>query len=55
MVKHIETIRRQKPTNCLSVSDHFVGLTLKGLTASKQDDLKNNLNISNLKEKPRAL
>ena len=26
MVKHI-----QKPTNCLSVFDHFVGLVLKGL------------------------
>ena len=25
MVKHTETIRRQKPTNCLSVFDHFVG------------------------------
>ena len=31
MVKHTQTIRRQKPTNCLSVFDHFVGLTLKGL------------------------
>ena len=24
--------KRQKPTNCLSVFDHFVGLALKGLT-----------------------
>ena len=32
MVKHIQTIRRQKPTNCLSVFDHFVGLALKGLS-----------------------
>ena len=31
MVKHIQAIRRQKPTNCLSVFDHFVGLWLKGL------------------------
>ena len=31
MVKHIETIRRQQPTNCLSVFDHFVVLALKGL------------------------
>ena len=23
------------PTNCLSVSDHFVGLSLKGLTKTK--------------------
>ena len=26
-----QTIRRQQPTNCLSVFDHFVGLALKGL------------------------
>ena len=26
----IETIHWQKPTNCLSVFDHFVGLALKG-------------------------
>ena len=31
MVKHTQTIRWQKPTNCLSVFDHFVGLALKGL------------------------
>ena len=24
MVKHTQTIRRQEPTNCLSMSDHFV-------------------------------
>ena len=30
MVKHTQTIRRQEPTNCLSVFDHFVGLPLKG-------------------------
>ena len=29
MVKHTLTIRQQKPTNCLSVFDHFVGLTLE--------------------------
>ena len=29
--QHIQTTRRQKPTNCLSVFDHFVGLTLKEL------------------------
>ena len=33
MVKHTKTIHQQKPTNCLSVSDHFVGLALKGLWA----------------------
>ena len=31
MVKHIQTICRQEPTNLLSVFDHFVGLALKGL------------------------
>ena len=31
MVKHTQTIRRQKATNCLSVLDHFVELALKGL------------------------
>ena len=41
MVKHTETIRRQKPTNCLSVFDHFVGLALKVLTGTLS--LKTNL------------
>ena len=31
MVKHSQTIRRQKLTNYLSVFDHFVGLMRKGL------------------------
>ena len=31
MVKHNQTIRSQKPTNCLRVFDSFVGLALKGL------------------------
>ena len=31
MVKHTQTFRWQKPTNYLSVFDHFVGLPLKGL------------------------
>ena len=30
MVKHTQAIRRQRPTNCLSVFDHFVGLAFKG-------------------------
>ena len=33
MVKHTQTVRRQKPTNCLSVFDHFVELAIKGLTS----------------------
>ena len=31
MVKHTQTICRQKLTNCLSVFDHFVGLVFEGL------------------------
>ena len=31
MVKNTKTIRRQKPTNCLSVFDHFLVLALKGV------------------------
>ena len=31
MIKHTETIRRQQPTNCSSVFDHFVKLVLKRL------------------------
>ena len=31
MVKHNQTIRRLLSTNCLSVFEHFVGLTLQGL------------------------
>ena len=35
MVKHIQTIRRQK--RVLSGFDHFVGLTLKGITLKRVD------------------
>ena len=35
MIKQTKTIRRQKPTNCLSVSEHFLGLTPKGLSIVK--------------------
>ena len=31
MVKHTQVIRRQQPSNCLSMFDHFVGLAFKGL------------------------
>ena len=31
MVKNYQTVRPQKPTNCLSVFDHFAELELKGL------------------------
>ena len=30
-VQHTQTIRRQQPTNCFRVSDHFAGLALKEL------------------------
>ena len=36
-IHHIQTIRWQKSTNCLSVFDHFVGLALKGLTKNKTE------------------
>ena len=33
MVQHTQTIRRQIADEFLSVSDHFVGLVLKGLSS----------------------
>ena len=36
IVKHTQTIRRQQPTNCLSVFDYSVKLVLKGLTQKKR-------------------
>ena len=41
MVKHTQIIRRQQPTNCLSLFDHFVKLALKGLENLLLEDLKN--------------
>ena len=38
MVKHTQTIRREQPTNSLSVFDCFVGLELKGLKYCCQFD-----------------
>ena len=35
MVKHTQTIRRPKLTNCLSVFDQFVGLAFKELNIGK--------------------
>ena len=34
MVIYTQTICRQKPTNCLIVFDHFVGLALKALAVA---------------------
>ena len=36
MVKHTQTICRQKMTNSLRVFDHFVGLALKGLSCIRK-------------------
>ena len=35
MVKHTQKIRRQQPTNCLSVFDHFLELALKWLSTTE--------------------
>ena len=43
MVKHTQTIRPQKPTNCLSVFDHFAGLALKGLNSIVPFDIQKDL------------
>ena len=47
MVKHIQTIRRLLPTNCLSVFDHFLRLALKELKLVRKKWLK----ISNMNKK----
>ena len=39
MVKHTKVIRQQQPRNCLSVFDHFVGLTLKGLRILENEEM----------------
>ena len=44
MVKHTQTICQQKPTNCLSVFDHFVNLALKGLSLLKKKKEKKKKN-----------
>ena len=53
MVKHIKTIRRQKLTNCLSVFEHCMGLTLKGLTQLPQKR-RNNFGKKAFSRKVRA-
>ena len=40
MVKYTQTICRQKPTNYLSVFDHFVGLALIGLRNIRSNVLR---------------
>ena len=46
MIQHIETIRRQQPTYCLRVFDHFMGMAPKGSrrTPYKQTYEKRKLN-----------
>ena len=39
MLKHTQTIRWQKRTNCLSVFDDFLWLALKGLTAFPKNSI----------------
>ena len=39
MVEHTQPIRRQQPTNCLSVFVHFVELALEGLTLNPDEIL----------------
>ena len=52
MVKHTQTMRQQKPTNCSSVFDHFVGLAHKGLNPS--NNMIRPLGISNIFELAQA-
>ena len=47
MVKHTQTIRRQKLTNCLSVFDHFVKLALKGLNGMLAQKLNYKIDYQN--------
>ena len=53
MVKHTQTIRRQQPTNCLSVFDHFVNLALKGLKKNENNmKLLDHIGLLRLKQWP---
>ena len=46
MIKHTQTIRRQKPTSCFSVFDHFVKLALKGLKQIEALNTSEKLQVS---------
>ena len=41
-----QTIRRQQPTTCLSVLDHFVGLSLKGLNVKHNNHFSDRFQFS---------
>ena len=43
MVKHTHAIRRQQPTNFLSVFDHFMGLPLRELMLAEKTQVPTNL------------
>ena len=43
-------VHTQKPANCLSMFDHFVGLALKELTNESEDLIKNVNNPKSKKE-----
>ena len=43
-------VHTQKPANCLSMFDHFVGLALKELTNENEDLIKNINNPKSKKE-----
>ena len=45
LLVHTQTIRRQQPTICMSVFDHFLGLALKGLKYEKILEMRNNTGL----------
>ena len=55
MVKLTQTIRRLLPTNFLSVFDHFVGLSLKGLMLSVGQPFGKNNSLSLLSSNMRRI
>ena len=50
MIKHTQAIRRQQPTNYLSVFDHFVKLALKGLMAFNSYQANISIDLENLRK-----
>ena len=50
MVKHTQTIRWLKPTNCLNVFDHFMGLALKGLLKKEKEKTMNGDQLQKLSQ-----
>ena len=51
MIKHIQTIRRQQPTDCLSVFDHFVKLAIKGLSCQLNIKIDSKITVSKIANK----